>query len=151
MAAISAFNEMIEAFLTELSNLRPGDPDVAGAIEALSLAKKTNVKLPAIKFTEAMNPHMERIVAKDDKLFEEVEIEGIPNMKNKWSGMSQGNKDVIWAYIQQLLMLGNGILQLPDSVMQTVEQLAEDIAAGGGADMNKISKVLEDSMTPYKE
>lgn len=133
MTAVSAFNDLMQTFLEELSKISPGDTECLAALEAFTLAKKSNARLPLQKFMEVCQPKLESIVNKEDSFFE-MKIEGLPDMSAKWKKLSESNKECVWAYIQQLAMLGNGILTIPENVMQNVEKMADALANDQGVD-----------------
>lgn len=149
MSAVSAFNDLMQTFLEELSKISPGDKECIAAVEAFTLAKKSNAKLPLHKFMEVCQPKLQLIVDKQDSFFES-KIEGLPDLSSKWKSLSAPNKECVWAYIQQLSMLGNGILTIPDNVMQNVEKMADALANDDVQDISGLFQKLQGQIEDKK-
>ena len=149
MTAISAFNDLMQTFLEELSKISPGDTECITALEAFTLAKKTNARLPLQKFMEVCQPKLQVIVEKDDSFFES-KIDGLPDLTAKWKSLGVSNKECVWAYIQQLAMLGNGILTIPDNVMQNVEKMADALSNDDVQDISGLFQKLQGHLSDTK-
>ena len=117
MTSVTAFNDMMGQFLTELHKTFPEEKSLKKYIAAFELMSSTNPKLVVEGFMGAISPHMDKISAKDENFFienaETIDFLKDINLKNLWPKASANTREAIWQYIQTLYMLGTTITSIP--------------------------------------
>lgn len=141
MASVTAFNDLMQQFLSELSKTFPEEKGIKKFQTSFDLLKSSNPKKCVELFMSGVSPYSNEISQKNDDFFlkNASEIEGIKdlNITKYWTDeLSQPTKDAIWQYLQTLFMLGNTITAIPDETLSMIEnvakQCAENIQNGEG-------------------
>ena len=138
MASVSAFNEMMGQFLTELHRTFPEEKGLKKCLSAFDLMKETNPRLVVDGFMNGVTPYAEKISMKDDTFFIEESknldfMKGV-NLEKHWSSCSENTKNAIWQYIQTLYMLGTTIKSIPEDTLSMIENVAKECADKMGSD-----------------
>jgi len=116
---LDAFFTQFIAFLGELREMYPEDPDFPGFITALTLIRNTNPML-AVNFikTEVVDPYKEKILARDESFFLEqdfteknADMNVIFKLKDYVREMTPASKDVVWQYIELLMKICLKVLE----------------------------------------
>jgi hypothetical protein len=148
----SAFNSMLIDFFSDLAESFPDYAIVSESRDMLRQAVSLNEKAshPLETFAEVFEPHKELIQAKDDTLFRVCKLPYMTSdefdMSRIWQTLSEDNRDVIWAYLQQLFMLAHTATSMTPAMLRAVESMAN----------NTLSKVksnemsAEDAQNPMK-
>jgi hypothetical protein len=150
MTSVTAFNDMMERFLTELSETFPEEKAIKKYQAVFDLTRSVKPKKCVTTFIKHTQPHANYIMSKDERFFLEnpPEIISDLNLQTHWNdGLSQGTKDAIWQYLQTLYMLGTTITSIPKETLDMIENVAKQCADGmqngtGGLD----EKALMSSM-----
>jgi len=132
MTSVTAFNDMMGQFLTELHKTFPEEKSLKKYIAAFEMMSSTNPKLVVDGFMAAIAPHMDKISAKDENFFIEnagtIDFLKDINLKNLWPKASAGTREAIWQYIQTLYMLGTTITSIPPETLSMIETVAKQCA-----------------------
>lgn len=116
---LDAFFTQFVAFLGELKEMYPDDPDFPGFVTALTLIRNTNPML-AVNFikTEVVDPYKEKILARDESFFLEqdfteknADMNVIFKLKDYVREMTPASKDVVWQYIELLMKICLKVLE----------------------------------------
>lgn len=116
---LDAFFTQFIAFLGELKEMYPDDPDFPGFVTALTLIRNTNPML-AVNFikTEVVDPYKEKILARDESFFLEqdfteknADMNVIFKLKDYVREMTPASKDVVWQYIELLMKICLKVLE----------------------------------------
>ena len=172
MTTLQSFNSLLGTFLQELSDTFPEDANLAVSADGLSSLVKVNARKPLHLFMEAMSPHAQLVMTKDDALFAQpVSLVAGLDLKTLWDSpdLSDASKDAIWQYIQSLFLLGSTVSALPPEMLGAIESMAQDCASkiesgetslesmtsmllggGGGAGLSSLfgSLLSSDAATP---
>lgn len=130
MTSITAFNDMMDQFLGELVLTFPDEPSIKKQHTSFELLRKTNPRKCVETFMEDAGAYSQRIMAKDESLLLNNEIEALSkyNIHKHWPECSDKTKDVIWQYITTLYMLGTTITSLPADTLSMIEEVAQKAA-----------------------
>ena len=151
MASISAFNDMLSQFLSELTQTFPEEKTIKKYESSFSLIRKSNPRKIVESYMQSVGPFQDRIMARDDTLFSDGSFAflGDIDLGKRWPNPSDNTRGCIWQYVQTLMMLGVTITALPADTLAAIEGVAEktagQMAAGGGgneADMMKMFSSL---------
>ena len=116
------FNEQLISFLKQLTICYPQISEFKKITSGLSLLKTMDKKMPAKLFKEHASKFEMQIKKKDEEFFinnNEYEIldsvdkneflDFINQLKIVWKDTSEENKDVIWKYLNVLLIISKKI------------------------------------------
>ena len=154
MTAISAFNDMMEQFISDLARTFPEEKGIKKYHASFDIMRKTNPRKCVEKYMEVIGPYISKITVKDDSfLNENVGFLTDINLRKHWTpDLSQNTKDAIWQYLQTLYMLGTTIISIPADTLLMIERIASQCAEqmqggeGGTIDeaslMNSMSSIL---------
>lgn len=134
MANVSAFTQVLEQFLDELTQTFPEQPALKKYKATFDLLRKANPRKIMETFVESVKPFADRIMQKDETFFLNGNIDFLNGLdiKKWWTPeLSQGTKNSIWQFLQYLLIT-SGVAapqmpQMPTGVQQQIETLAESI------------------------
>ena len=153
MTSVSAFNEMMDQFLSELKQTFPEEKSIKKYYTGFDILRKANPRKCIVEFMEQVSPYANHIMQKDDSFFltpgakvpKIIEDLGVRRL---WTPeLSQTTKDAIWQYLQTLYMLGTTITSIPAETLTMIErvakQCAETMQGGEGID----EKALMSSMS----
>jgi hypothetical protein len=116
------FNEKLKEFLNDLVSAFPELKHLSVMKNGLNLAINLDVKLPQKIFNDNIRENYEtRIVNKDEQFFLSEDYEHIANkhnldldivskLKGIWKTLDADNKEVIWKYLQVLVVLNKRCL-----------------------------------------
>lgn len=130
MASVSAFNNVLLSFVTELSNLYSSvDPRIEKMLVSLPLLIEASPNMPLEMFMGNYGNYTDKISNKDETIFEDVPLLfNEIRVKTLWVDTSDENKEAIWKYLQTLVLLGTTIKMIPTSMLSTIENVAMDCA-----------------------
>lgn len=153
-STIQAFNTMLKNFLEELQVTFPEETKVAVVIQSFDDLAAINVRKPMQLFVAALAPHANLVTTRNPALFNQpIELPGGLDMSKLWNaeGVTQNSRDAIWQYITMLFMLGTTVENLPQPLLETIENVAMSCAqqmggSGAGAmgdiDISALSNML---------
>jgi hypothetical protein len=132
MTTVSAFNEMMDQFLTELNLTFPKNKGVIKFQSSFEVVKRTNPSHVLENFMNCVKPYGKKIMAKDDSFITEdtgdIEFLNDIDLKSMWSESSDSTKSAIWQYLHTLLILGTTIQSLPKDTLNMIEEMAKKCA-----------------------
>ena len=126
MSSVTAFNQTLEEFLTDLAGVFPEEQ----GFHKLSLKLKKNILINPRSALDKLGPelgnHSNEITARDKSLFYKEEILDGINMGELWDlDISDNNRKAIWDYLNTLLMLSNTIRVIPHNMLSQIENIAQ--------------------------
>jgi hypothetical protein len=117
MSVLGAFCNQLIRFFEELETSYPEEKSISMGLEAIRAAKKANPRLIADIFYEhiyvpandmIMNRKADEVVALAQRVLSTQFNELMPALmifQKYWPTMSEGNREVIWQYLQVLCRL----------------------------------------------
>jgi hypothetical protein len=117
MSVLGAFCNQLIRFFEELETSYPEEKSISMGLEAIRAAKKANPRLIADIFYEhiyvpandmIMNRRADEVVALAQRVLSTQFNELMPALmifQKYWPTMSEGNREVIWQYLQVLCRL----------------------------------------------
>ena len=117
MSVLGAFCNQLIRFFEELETSYPEEKSISMGLEAIRAAKKANPRLIADIFYEhsyvpandmIMNRRADGVVALAQRVLSSQFNELMPALmifQKYWPSMSEGNREVIWQYLQVLCKL----------------------------------------------
>lgn len=153
MTSVTAFNDMMGQFLTELHSAFPEEKGLKKYMAAFELMRGTNGRMIVEGFMANISPHVEKINARDETFFLEqagtIDFLKDINLAQCWPKASEGTRGAIWQYIQTLYMLGTTITAIPPETLSMIETVAKQCAdkmQGEDGEMNIDEAQLMKSM-----
>lgn len=133
MATVTAFNDMLGLFLSELHKTFPEEKGLKKFMHSFELLRSANPKKCVEAFMGGVSPHMDKIQSKDDSFFLEdadsIDFLKEMNIKKHWNDdTSDKVKAAIWGYLQQLYMIGTVVLTMPAETLTMIENVAKQCA-----------------------
>lgn len=133
---VTAFNEMMNQFLTELIQTFPEEKAMKKYLLAFEMAKEANARMVLNEFMKSVGPYSQQIMSRDERFFIEHNSE-IPfvnelNLKEHWTDqLSESTKGAIWQYMQTLYLMGMTISTLPEDTLSMIESVAQKCVSSG--------------------
>jgi len=137
-----AFNGVMGNFLEQLVMAFPREDSIKDALagfKAMAASKKADARdAPRLMFMNGVRPHMQQIRARDDDYMSEhmdsIEFISSLGLKKYWDSehMPAATRESIWTHLNQLLMLGSTIENVPPEVLPMVGDIYESMMASGG-------------------
>lgn len=132
MTSVSAWNEMMEQFLSELLQTFPEEKAVKKYITSFDLLRKSNPRKCVEGYMVEATKVQDKIMAKDASFFLSDDYNGIIsdlNLKKHWTPeLSDNTKEAIWQYLQTLYVLGTTITMIPQETLDVIENVASQTA-----------------------
>jgi len=133
MTSVSAWNDMMDQFITELEKTFPEEKSIKKYHTSFDLLRKSNPRKCVDAYMAEVGPYQEKIMAKDESFFLDGSCKSdfLKELKlNKyWTPeLSQNTKDAIWQYLQTLYILGTTISIIPPDAMNMIEDVAAKCA-----------------------
>jgi hypothetical protein len=130
MTSISAFNDMLEQFLTELMGTFPEEKSIRKYHAGFDVLRKSNPKKVIEGFMGAIGPYAQKVMNKDESILDDnLDILDDLSIKKHWNGdISDNTKQAIWQYLQTLYMLGTTITSIPAETLDMIENVAKQCA-----------------------
>lgn len=143
MTSVSAFNDMLEQFLTELMGTFPEEKSIKKYHAGFDVLRKSNPKKVVEGFMKTVGPVAQKIMNKDESILDDnLDILDELSIKKHWnSDISDNTKGAIWQYLQTLYMLGTTITAIPEDTLNMIEdvakQCAEKMQSGEGGELDQ--------------
>lgn len=132
MTSVTAFNDMMGQFLTELHSAFPEEKGLKKYMAAFELMRGANGRMVVEGFMANISPHVEKINARDETFFleqaDKIDFLKDINLAQCWPKASEGTRGAIWQYIQTLYMLGTTITAIPPETLSMIETVAKQCA-----------------------
>ena len=145
MASVSAFNEMMTQFLSELTQTFPEEPTIKKYKNGFDLLKDGNPRKIMEEFMQTVSPYANYIMTKDEKFFLEADVGVIKdlNLASYWKpDLSPNTKNAIWQYLQSLYTVGNALVSIPPETMGQIEIMAQQMADSMENDPNALGSLM---------
>ncbi len=130
--SVTAFNETMDQFLTELNLTFPENKAVIKFQAAFELMKQTAPSKIIDNFMGSVKPYSQKITSKDESfiLDDSKNIEALAgiDLVGMWGQASDNTKNAIWQYLQTLVFIGTTVMIFPKDTMNMIEQVAEKCA-----------------------
>jgi len=153
MTSVTAFNDMMGQFLTELHSAFPEEKGLKKYMAAFELMRSANGRMVVEGFMANISPHVDKINARDETFFleqaDKIDFLKDINLAQCWPKASDGTRSAIWQYIQTLYMLGTTITAIPPETLSMIETVAKQCAdkmQGEDGEMNIDEAQLMKSM-----
>lgn len=151
MTSLNAFNSLMQQFIDELSKVFPEEKQLSMYATQFPLLCAANAKKPMEFFTSTYGPHTQKIIARDETLFQDVPMlfEAI-NVRDLWARATDATKDAIWKYLQNLNFLGTTLGMIPPDMMTMIENVAQSCAEkmeSGQIDPSNLLSMLPQMMS----
>ena len=143
MTSVSAFNDMLEQFLTELMGTFPEEKSIKKYHAGFDVLRKSNPKKVVEGFMATIGPVAQKIMNKDESILDDnLDILDELSIKKHWNGdISDNTKGAIWQYLQTLYMLGTTITAIPAETLNMIEDVAKQCAdkmqSGEGGELDQ--------------
>ena len=143
MTSVSAFNDMLEQFLTELMGTFPEEKSIKKYHAGFDVLRKSNPKKVVEGFMATIGPVAQKIMNKDESILDDnLDILDDLSIKKHWDGgISDNTKGAIWQYLQTLYMLGTTITSIPADTLNMIEDVAKQCAdkmqSGEGGELDQ--------------
>ena len=156
MASVTAFNDMLEQFLSELEQTFPEDKSFKKYHTSFEMMRIANPRKCVDTFMGMISKYSNQIMQKDESFFDSVTDLDI---KKYWTDdLSSTTKDAIWQYLQTLNILGMTIVSIPAEMLTMVEgaaaKCAESMQSGSmdeGNLMKGMSNLLSNLLSSEKK
>ena len=141
---------MMREFIGELKATFPEQQELALFVLGYDHLIAMNPRKPLTLFMDAMSPHAQLIMARDDALFSQPLDMGV-DLHALWNteDLSAATRDAIWQYISTLFLLGTTITSLPTHLLENIESVAENCASkiqSGDMNMNDLMRSMSSMM-----
>jgi len=129
MTSVNAFNQTLQEFLNELSEMFPDDQTIIIQKEKLGLntsSNDSNIALDSVmpilaKYATIITSKDENSLNLINEAFPEIDLVKLWN-----SNLSENTKKTIWEYLNTLLMLGTTIKTIPTNMLSEIEKIAQN-------------------------
>jgi hypothetical protein len=99
------FNKVMHDFLVDLTDVFPENDNIQKSLETFNDLVRVNFKKPQKMFMETVGKYADKIVKRDETMFDVLKFPGF-SFKSIWTDdISKGTKDAIWDYLNQLIYL----------------------------------------------
>ena len=121
---MTALFDQFTAFITELSEMYPDDPDFSMFLSSVRLAKSANPNIVVKYMYENTSAYEIQIMNKDENFFltssfeehkENVDMDIFSKMKVYFASMSPESKESVWKYSQNILRLAKACYSFANS------------------------------------
>lgn len=149
MTTVQSFNHMLKSFLAELVDVFPDEP-ATKKIELFLATFDTvisgpNSKMAMNMFMKEVSPHADAITAKDESMFDALELPGGISLRPIWEQATDNTKDCVWQYLQMLFLIGTTASVIPESMLSGIETMASKYAKqvqDGDLDVSSLMSML---------
>lgn len=105
MSSAESFNVVMHAFLVDLTDVFPENDAIQASLENFDQLVKINYKKPQKMFVETVGKFAAQIKARDESMYDHLKFPGF-RFKDLWNDeLSDGTKNAIWLYLEQLILL----------------------------------------------
>lgn len=122
MSTLGAFCTLVVEFFEDISEQYPEEEDIAYAVYALRLLKKTNPRLIHTSFVNTVDAELgKRILAEDEEYVltktktllggDDRTTTALWIFDKHWNTMSETNKQLVWKYIKAMVILSARVQQ----------------------------------------
>lgn len=127
MSSVQAFNSVLEEFLGELETTFPENEMMKTKITSIKKSLHEEPKMVLQSFVKDTNN--QAIVGRDESYINESKFIKELHINEEWENVSKNTKDAIWQYLNTLYVLGTTINSIPENMLSTIENIAEQCAS----------------------
>ena len=110
---VSAFFEQLIAFMSELKEMYPDDPDFALGLSSIKMLRNINPSIVVKMLFDSAAMYENEILSKNEKFFldhsfsniQEMDFNLLDKLKQYVRGMSEASKKNVWIYLENLYKL----------------------------------------------
>jgi hypothetical protein len=115
MPTLSDWNNLLEQFIENLIKAFPDEPSIKKYQSSFELLRKSNPRKVLETVMPSLTPYMSHILQKDESfLLDEADNNEFTkqlNFRKYWNPeLSDNNKEIIWQYLQGLMLMGTQIM-----------------------------------------
>tara|TARA_Y100000389_G_scaffold41227_1_gene35912 strand:+ start:1454 stop:2062 length:609 start_codon:yes stop_codon:yes gene_type:complete len=128
MASVKAFNQTLQEFLDDLKGTFPEEKAIRTMIMKFEAGTTANNRMALNSLMPHLTKHAQMISSRNEQLFLDPNNNVIPDidLRKLWmSDISDNTRNVIWNYMNTLLMLGTTISSLPQNMLAQIETMAQ--------------------------
>lgn len=130
---VSAFNDMLDQFLTELNLTFPSNKAVIKFQASFEIMRQTAPSHILDNFMDAVKPYVKKIISRDETFITEdsknIQTLSDIDISSMWENSSEQTKSAIWQYLHTLVVLGTTIKSFPKDTLSMIEEMAEKCAS----------------------
>ena len=149
MTTVASFNALLKSFLAELVDVFPDEPATKKVELFLAtfdaVVSGSNDRLALDLFMKDVSPHADAITAKDESIFDNLELPGNISLRPLWDKASDNTRECVWQYLQMLFLLGTTASVIPPSMLSGIEDMASKYAKqvqDGELDLTSLTSML---------
>ena len=110
---VNAFFEQLIAFMSELKEMYPDDPDFALGLSSVKMLRNINPSIVVKMLFDSAAMYENEILSKNEKFFldhsfsniQEMDFNLLDKLKQYVRGMSEASKKNVWIYLENLYKL----------------------------------------------
>ena len=110
---VNAFFEQLIAFMSELKEMYPDDPDFALGLSSIKMLRNINPSIVVKMLFDSAAMYENEIMSKNEKFFldhsfsniQEMDFNLLDKLKQYVRGMSEASKKNVWIYLENLYKL----------------------------------------------
>ena len=110
---VNAFFEQLIAFLSELNEMYPDDPDFALGLTSVKMLRSVNPSIVVKMLYDSSSMYESEILSKNESFFldhsfsniQELDFNLLDKLKQYVRGMSDASKKNVWIYLENLYKL----------------------------------------------
>lgn len=129
---VSAFNDMMDQFLTELNLTFPENKAVIKFQASFEILRQTAPSQILENFMETVKPYTKKIIARDESFITDdsknIQTLSDIDILGMWANSTSQTKSAIWQYLHTLVVLGTTIKSFPKETLSMIEEMAEKCA-----------------------
>ena len=114
MSRNGAFNSLLQSTADLVSKRFPNDRDIDYTRSRIDLAVSMSPRLAVVNFIEAVDPYRKYIKKRDEAFFlgmaKADDTLKCFNLGDKWTRLSDADKDVLWTNVTKMVSLGDKIM-----------------------------------------
>ena len=116
MTELRTFCNQLTAFVDDLCETYPDEPDISTAAQKLRLLKQVNPRIIHSVFMSSVYTEYSQHILEEDEDFilQSIKTQGnnptaLWVFDKHWSTMSETNKQIVWKYIKSLVLLAERV------------------------------------------
>lgn len=110
---VNAFFDQLIAFMSELKEMYPDDPDFALGLTSVKMLRNINPSIVVKMMYDSSNMYESEILSKNEKFFldhsfsnfQDLDFNLLDKLKQYVRGMSDASKKNVWIYLENLYKL----------------------------------------------
>lgn len=131
--SLDSFNFLLKGFIEQLSLTFPEEKKLKLFARGFDPLVALSPEQPMEVFLRATQPHQALLMSRNPDLFDQnITLPGGISLSKLWQtpDLSDSTREAIWGYLTQLFIVANTYATLPAPLLQQVELIAQNCAAG---------------------